>query len=345
MNLDIPLLFRKSYRCSVRTHALAKGIEEVRKCVFKALASTAVDAESRAYAIDVQEVTLKNFIDIPGYRVTVDVESAFFPKNLQSTDRISGLGRMRSAFLLGDVVLPPYYQMGFLSPAAAAIEKASNPEDREALTSELLKSMYNESGIANLCLGVFKKKRAMAAFYGYIVESVEAHVLGMHRAAILALIPCIEGIIRNIGADIGKDIPDEISKMDFISVLTEVQKRDIRETFQSYNWVPDELISIPIFDRFHERVQMLESIKFFIDSSLYLDTRHYKNATGLNRHGIVHGFITEFASEANYLRLFTLLSALSVVCILTGDNGSLFFPAATPESEAWASRLSNLKRG
>lgn len=300
--------------------------------------------ESQEYALDIQEITLKNFIDIPGYRVTVDCESAFFPKNLESMNRTSGIGRMRSAFLLGDVVFPPYYQMGLLSPAAASIEQASCPEDREALTSELLKRMYDENAIANLCLGVFKKKKAMTAFYGYIVESVEAHVLGMHRAAILALIPCIEGIIRNIGTDISKAIPDEINKKDFLSVLTEVQKRDIRRTFHSYTWVPNELMSIQVFDGFHKRVQMLESIKFFIDRSLYLDTRLYKNATGLNRHGIVHGFITEFASEANYLRLFTLLSALSVVCILSGDNGSLFFPVATPESEAWALRLSKLKR-
>jgi len=241
------------------------------------------------------------------------------------------------------MVLPPYYQMGFLLPTAGAIEKASSSADREALASELLKNMYSVSAIADLCLGVFKKKKAMAAFYSYIVESVEAHVLGMHRAAILALIPCIEGIIRNIGTDIGKTIPNEINKKDFLSVLAEVQKRDIRGAFQGYDWVPDELMSIQIFDRFHERVQMLESIKFFIDCSLYMDTRHYENTTGLNRHGIVHGFITDFASEANYLRLFTLLSALSVVCILTGDDGSLFFPVSTPESEAWARWLSKLK--
>lgn len=326
--------FIKLYERCYQQHALANGQETVRGCI-----SGLVTAP---FAVEEQKI--QSFKDIHGYRVTLNGESAFFPRCLKEIDGQNGLARMRLAFLQVDLVLPPYYQMGLLSTSAAQIDLLTSAEEKEKFAHDLLTNMYSEDSIASLCLEVFKHKKAISPFYDYIVESVKAYYLGLYRAAIITLMPCIEGIIRNIGDQVDIPIRDEISKVSFLKVLTMVQKRDIRSgVYAGYDWVPDEAMDIGLFDGFHERVQMIESIKFFIEHSLYEHTSQYKKETRLNRHGIVHGIISDFHSQANYLRLLTMINALSVASIIAGDPGSLFHPDITPEAAALGEYLKKCK--
>lgn len=313
---------------------LAQSQDAVRTCI----------SDLVSVPFSVEERKIQSFRDIFGYRVTLEGKSAFFPKDIKELNVEYGITRMRTAFLQIDLVVPPYYQMGFLSPAAAHIELLSSTEEKEEFALNLLTKMYPENSIASLCLNVYKRNKAISPFYEDIAESVTAYYLGLNRAAIITLIPCIEGIIRNIGNQINIPIPGDVSKESFLKVLEAVQKRDICGTYEGYDWVPSEAKNISLFDKFHERVQMIQSIKFFIEHSLYEHTSKYKNDSQLNRHGIVHGLISDFHSPTNYLRLITMINALAVASIFAGDSGSLFFPNITPEATTLGEQLRRCKQ-
>jgi hypothetical protein len=314
--------FRELYRRCVRSHVLPKGVDAVRDC----LKSAAIDS-----TWDAQSHTIQRFKNIQGYRVSIGVKTGFFPTSIEQFEGPQGLTRMREAFLKLDLALPPYYAMGFLSPMAAQAETLQSVEEREEFTRTLFAQMYNEATVATLCTGVYKTTPSIAPYHPHITESAKAYYAGLYRAAILTLIPCIEGIIRNTGDA-------------FVETIAAVQKRYIKEiVYRGYDWVPSEIAEVRVFDRFDEAIQMMESVKFFIRASLYQHTSRYSSAIGLNRHGIVHALIANFHSPSNYWRLITLINGLAITSIFAGHAASLFFPAETRESVELARYLSRLR--
>jgi len=328
--------FRQLYRRCCRSHVLPNGVDSVRKL----LASIPIELPW-----NIEERIIQRFKNIHGYRVSIGNEVAFFPLSIEQFDGPIGLTRMRDAFLRLGLVLPPYYPMGFLSPMGARAEKLNSTAELEEFANHLFAEMYNESRIATFCTGVYKTNAAVAPYYEHILESAKAYYAKLYRAAILTLIPCVEGIIRNIGHQVGKDISTEITKDAFVDALSAVQKRYIRKVvYADYDWVPSEITEIGVFDRFDEAIQMIQSIKFFLEASLYEHTSRYSNAIGLNRHGIVHGLIGDFHSPANYWRLITLINGLSITSIFAGHAASLFFPGETPDSRVLTRSLETMKR-
>lgn len=276
--------------------------------------------------------------DIDGYLIRHENSTAFFPLRQKANRTNYGVKYHRTIFLDVDVVVPPYVAMGYLSNFAARIKDAATPQEKDKIAEEMLRQAYNDpTALAEMCVGIYKKDPCIAPFYGNIIQAIEAHYFGLCSASILTLIPCIEGIIRNLAAMVDLNISDRIDARNFLHALTKIQKNYINNVeLNGIVWTPNELRTVEYFDEFHELIQMIESIRFFIKYALYRHTSDYERTSQLNRHGIVHGLLSDFNSTTNFYRLIVLINSLSVASIVAGRAASLFHPAPTEESRLLA---------
>lgn len=315
--------FAKTYRSCKRSQALAKGLTAVEACL---------EREGISY-VKIVEAKVDCFWPIHGYRITTLDGTAFFPRSLLDVPKNSGLSWMRDVFSSVDIVLPPYYAMGFLSGHAAKILKAKSQEEKNSLGNSMLMDMYPPDGLAQLIYGVWSGKKTFDLFHSQLVESTKAYCLGLYNVAIVGLLPCIEGIVRHLGVLSGMSVEDSVSIKSLVRVFRRLQQKELDRMFDGYDWYPSAEITIGLLDHFHERVQMFESISSYLNAKLYLHTDSAPEYLNLNRHGIAHGFFHGYATPENYLRLFNLLSALSFSASMAEGKGSLMHPGSSNESD------------
>jgi hypothetical protein len=316
--------FAKIYRACKRTQALAKGLKAVEVCL---------EREGAVY-VKVEEARVDIFWSIHGYRITTLDGTAFFPRNLSEIPKNAGLTWMREVLSSADIVLPPYYAMGFLSRHAVGIKDATTHQDKMELGNAMLFEMYPPEGLAELIDGVWSARKTFDQFHSQLVESSKAYCLGLYSVAIIGLLPCIEGIVRRLGVVSGISVDEDVSIKTLAKVFRKLQQKEISMMVDGYDWYPTSEITISLLDHFHERVQMFESISSYLNAKLYLHTGSAPEYLTLNRHGITHGFFHGYATPENYLRLFNLLSALSFSAAMVEGKGSLMHPGSTSESEA-----------
>lgn len=246
---------------------------------------------------------------------------------------------MREAFSSADIVVPPYYMMGFLSKHAVEIKNATTKEEKIKLGDNMLEAMYPLDGLAQLIDGVWSARKTFDQFHSQLVESSKAYCLGLYSVAIVGLLPCIEGIVRRLGVASGISVDQDVSIKTLAKVFKKLQQKEISMMMDGYDWYPPNEITIGLLDHFHERVQMFESISTYLNAKLYLRTDSAPEYLTLNRHGIAHGFFQGYATPANYLRLINLLSALSFSAVMVEGKGSLMHPGSTPASDALTASL------
>ena len=315
--------FAKAYRLCKRTQALSNGAEAVNSCLAKQSGNTTKVEEARVDA----------FQAIDGYKITTLNGVAFFPRNLDEIPKNRGLTCFREVFSAVDIVLPPYYAMGFLSKYAAEITRAANHDEKMGVGDRMLLEMYPPDGLAQLINGPLSARKTFDQFHSQMVESAKAYCLGLCGVAIVGLLPCIEGIVRRLGVASGINVQHDVGIAELVQVFRRLQTKEIDMMMRGYDWFPAKEITVSLLDTFHERVQMLGSISTYLSSRLYLHTSSVPEHVTLNRHGISHGFFHGYATPLNYLRLFNLLSALSFAAVMVEGSGSLMHPGSTPESE------------
>ncbi|MYM37466.1 hypothetical protein GTP38_24375 [Duganella sp. FT94W] len=318
-----------------------------KRCLKSGLLEQGADAiqseiDKMGVTASVEAIKMLSFLNLEGYRIQLGDTAAFFPRTvvISEAKKNTIVARMRKNFLEVDVVLPPYVAMGYLSGYAARIEKSSSQKEKESFIAEMLKELYGEPlNLADLCVS-YKLDPCIAPFYDNIVEAIDAHFLGLRRASVLTLIPCIEGVIRNLAEKVGRNIRDRIDAPSFLDVLARVQKHYIKNVeLPGIAWVPSELETVAFFDHFHELLQMVESIRVFVEHAMYKHTSDYDRSSQLNRHGIVHGLLSDYHTETNFYRLIVLLNGLSVASIVAGHEASLFHPEPTDEARKLASHF------
>lgn len=315
--------FAKAYKKCRRAQALGRGLKSVEACL---------EREFTDY-IKIEEAEVNGFWTIHGYRVTTLDGKAFFPRSLSELPRASGLAWHREVFASADIVVPPYYPIGVLGEHAAEINSAVTQDDKLRLGDRMLLEIYPPDGLAKLIEGVWSVRKTFDQFHSQLVESSKAYCLGLYNIAIVGLLPCIEGIVRQLGLASGLNVGKDVSIRTLSVVFKRLQQKEIDMMMEGYDWYPRNEISISFLDRFHERIQMFESISSYLGSKLYLHTDSAPDYLSLNRHGISHGFFQGYATPANYLRLFNLLSSLSFAAAMVEGEGSLMPPGQTPESE------------
>ncbi|WP_146612988.1 hypothetical protein [Halomonas sp. SL1] len=316
--------FRKTYRVAKRKNLLSKG-------------SGALQEELRTKhpSAVVKDDKINSFTSIHGYRVTIGNNVGFFPKDLNDNLPITSAHRLRNTFYEAGLIVPPFFMNSFLLQQGDRLRLS---EDKEAAARKILTELYTPESISILFIEKWSK---LTTFYQYktaIEQSIRCYFSGLLYAAVITIIPCIEGIVRELGVMKGGK-EDEVGSKDLIRVVKKICNEVRERLFSGYTWYPESEITIDYLDQGNEQVQMLKNLSLFFEKQLYEHSSNLPKNTLLNRHNIVHGLSFESINDASYLRLINMLNSLSFASILAGVRASSFFPPSSPESEAFLSEI------
>ena len=279
--VDFQTLYRK---CS-RANLLGKPCHELQDFLDKSGSILAIN-----------EHTVSSFKDIEGYAVQTDACRAFFPKQTVAELKASShLDYIREQCLKVDFVTPPFMQNQFLGEFAKAIETGS---DLEKIAEEFAPRMYGLEGISALSVDIYRKNSGFTKYSSQIDESIEAFYLGLNRVAITSLMPCIEGIIRDIGIKIGIPCEEHVNVKDFVKILEKIQQRidiESRHLEQSIN-----------IDNWPTRFRAFKNEKAYIVSSSNTDEEKQNQLSDLLR----QHFTNDEIERIEYLELDKLHSTV-----------------------------------
>jgi hypothetical protein len=320
--------FAAVYRLCRRTQSLKRGLKAVRACL----------SNSSVSYIAVEEAEISIFATIKGYRFTTLEGTAFFPSDLAEVPISSGVLWLKAALVRADVVIPPYYQLGFLTKFAHRVVAAETDEESVEIGNEMLRLMYTSDGLAEIICGIWARRQTYESYTQTLHESAKAFSLGLYNVAIIGLLPCIEGIVRELGLKVGLKVESSVSIRELLKVFDRLKAKELDMMFDGYYWFPPEINS-KFLGRFHERVQMYDGISDYFAKKLYQHTSEVDDLGSLNRHGIAHGLFHGYATKENFLRLFNLLSALSMVAAIVERRGSLMHQGSNEDSIQLTKRL------
>jgi len=319
--------FQSLYRKCKRAKKLQCSARELQKYI-----------NSNAIVI---EDTINANKQINGFRITLENKNAFFPFHAASeyaSDELSYLAKLRKKLNQVNIVVPPLISNGELASFLKSVD--SEPQNINILMEE----WYPTEFISRLYCFYYQENSLISPYVKIIKSSIEAFYFGLYSPSILTLLPCIEGVIRNIGMAIDVNCAKSVSVRDFLKILKELQKKIINDfTFQDYDWVPSDFKSIKFHDGFNEVIQIIENLKFVIANDFYAHTDHFNNETNLNRNGIVHGFITNFDDKSNFYRLITILNSLVFLTGYVGENVEFRLPNPSGISIAYTKKLNGIE--
>lgn len=281
---------------------------------------------------------------VSGFLIDIDSCLAFFPEfGFNVPQDKSSLSHCRDVLAKHDCVYPPFIQRslieGFVRSLEASSESGSDPE---TVTSIFTSKMLSFDDIACLYVCCYSCNKDISSFKEHILESAYSYSAGWYKVAITSLLVCIEGVIRNIGVNLDEKYEGVVSLEKLHNIIVRVQKEIIHSLLPLATWVPIELKTVSFYDNFDERVQIVESLRSFVESKLYASTSKYSSSTKLNRHGVIHGLIDGFDSPVNYRRLLLVLNSLYYCSVISGRGGSLFLPSSTDASKDLLERLNRI---
>lgn len=323
-NKEVCVDFSAAYRKCKRSQALVRGLPAV-EAILKSYEATEW--------FNVEEAAIHSFESIHGYKVVTLEGAAFFPKDISKIPVNSGVSWVREAFYSADLVVPPFFSIANLSKAAKEIHEAPSDDEKKKLGGDIIFEMYSLDRISRIVVGVWYQRKSFYPYFDQIIEAIKAYSIGLHGVAIIGLLPCIEGVVRDLGVGIGLNVSGAVDARSLLRVFKKLKSKELNILLDGYSWFPVQELDVKYLDRFHERVQVFTNIEHYFELQLYMHTENLPPSATLNRHGIVHGLFKGYASGENFLRLFNLLNALSLAAIIAEGKGSLMFPPSSPKSE------------
>lgn len=143
-----------------------------------------------------------------------------------------------------------------------------------------------------------------------IYDALKAHIDGKYTLSVPALLPHIEGIARDIAKKY--NLPKSAK-----TIVYRKRKygKDGAKTLPSTVFGEVAMSALS----FEEWVSV-ESLLYYLEGTLYLSLGNFreelerlKKESKLNRHLVLHGIQTKYATQMNSLRCFLLLDALSMI--------------------------------
>ncbi|EPR2692832.1 hypothetical protein ACU4JC_001235 [Raoultella planticola] len=337
MQDDIDNIFRKIHRTFKRKNKKCDDIEILNAIL------------NEQFAIDefsVQPETITNSItNLHGFSVCYKEYKAFIPQNEVYRSNNTLIKAMGETLNEAEIILPNYVSLGIISHHCGQINKAPNREMKILAGERFLTSMFPPEVLSLLVIEHYPKFPVLEKCLIQIRETTETYCLGLYRSAITTLLPCIESTIRALGIRLGIDEPENVGTQFLLSIYDAWLKFYINDyVYRDYDWKPICISSKEFFSGFEERYQIALNGRNYIEKHLYQHTQNDTGISNLNRHSILHGFMTEYYTKGNYLRLINLLNNLCFMLTISGDPVSLFLPCDTVRSEAFLLNLAIFER-
>ncbi|MGE4723128.1 hypothetical protein [Yersinia enterocolitica] len=294
----------------------------------------------------VNPATITNAMEhLNGYCISVQDNNIFFPK--PSVFKIKDNTFISWGELLNEAetILPAYFSFGEIIPIVSAIHAADNQSEKIKRGNEALGKLFPPQTLALLSVDLYPKFSALSDSNVQIRETVEAYCLGHYRSAITTLLPCIEHAIKALGARLGIAEQENISSNFLLEIINKSLKNYISDyVYRDYDWFPQNIGNDDFFNKFDERYQIIANGRDYIKNHLYQNTGKYTGISQLNRHSILHGFMTKYHDQPNYLRLINLLNNICFMLTISGEAVSLMLREGTDSCLAFYRHLLCLER-
>ncbi|MGT3207281.1 hypothetical protein ACX1HG_00440 [Yersinia enterocolitica] len=337
MQDDIDNIFRKIYRTFKRNNKKCDDIE---------ILNSILNEQFGIGEFSVQSATITNSItNLHGFSVCYKEYKAFIPQYEVYRSNNTLIKAMGEILNEAEIILPNYVSFGIISHHCAQINIAPTREMKILAGERSLTSMFPPEVLSLLVIEHYTKFPVLEKCLVQIRETTETYCLGLYRSAITTLLPCIESTIRALGIRLGIDEPENVGTQFLLSIYDAWLKFYINDyVYRDYDWKPICISSKEFFSEFEERYQIALNGRNYIEKHLYQNTQNDTGISNLNRHSILHGFMTEYYTKGNYLRLINLLNNLCFMLTISGDPVSLFLPCDTVQSEAFLLNLAIFER-
>lgn len=337
MKDDIDNIFRKIHRTFKRKN---------NKCDDINILISILNEQFGIGEFSVQPTTITSSItNLHGFGVCYKGYKAFIPQldvYRSNNTLVNTLGKTLNE---AEIILPNYVSLGIISHHCGQINKAQTQEMKILSGEHFLTSIFSPAVLSVLVIEHYTKFPALEKCLVQIRETTETYCLGLYRSAITTLLPCIESTIRTLGIRFGIDEPENVGTQFLLSIYDAWLKFYINDfVYRDYDWKPICISSKEFFSGFEERYQIALNGRNYIEKHLYQNTQNDIGISNLNRHSILHGFMTEYYTKGNYLRLINLLNNLCFMLTISGDPVSLFLPCNTAQSTAFLFNLSIFER-
>lgn len=321
MNIQIEKKFREIYRQFKKVNPRCEDNDKLDEVLDKVIGVGKYS--SNPARVQAMEEMHGFCICCLGYKIFIPSQSALDLKK-------ENLKYYAEAFSEAEVIIPTYIPMFIMGPLSQLITKVSDKEEKLKQGDKALIEMFPPPMLARLSVDLYSQFSDLEPCLVQIRETVEAYCLGFYRLAITALLPCIEHAIRALGARLGIAGDNEVG----VSYLLGIYDRWMRfyiDDFilKDYDWAPDCVRSKKLYLNFDERYQIVANSRGYIEDHLYQNSVRDEGISQLNRHSILHGFMPEYHTKGNYLRLINVLNNLCYMLTLSGVPVSLLLPNAT----------------
>lgn len=337
MQDDIDNIFRKIHRTFKRMNNKCDNIE---------ILNSILNEQLGCGEFSVQPATITNCMtNLHGFCVYYKEYKAFIPQHEIYRSKNTLIKAMGETLNEAEIILPNYVSLGVISHHCGQINKAPSREMKILAGERSLTSMFPPEVLSLLVIEHYTKFPVLEKCLVQIRETTETYCLGLYRSAITTLLPCIESTIRSLGIRLGIDEPENVGTQFLLSIYDAWLKFYINDyVYRDYDWIPICICSKEFFSGFEERYQIALNGRNYIEKHLYQNTQSDTGISNLNRHSILHGFMTEYYTKGNYLRLINLLNNLCFMLTISGDPVSLFLPCDTVQSKAFLLNLSIFER-
>jgi hypothetical protein len=229
------------------------------------------------------------------------------------------LEQMRQAFHRVGWFIPPWTGVGFLEAMTRAIERKGDSFSQQDLES-LLSHLYSVDRLSAMVTERYPVSPHLQEYQFTIAEGVEAHFIGLDRAAVTTLLPVIEGAGKRIAKSSQVQFP--------------------RSTIKGFANLADDCKQFVAEKRIgavYEIVSMLDSFTEFAEKHLYVHSEQYPHRDKTNRHGILHGAYTD-ADYGRPLNFYKAVGAIEFLCFVASFRARMwcFAPEPTERSKQFS---------
>jgi hypothetical protein len=217
--------------------------------------------------------------------------------------------------------IPPYLSVGFLTKLRDAIN--SGQRFGQAHLEAALAVAYSPEYLATMVSERYPETPYVNDYARTIAEAVEAHHLRLGHAAVIGLMPVIEGAGRGLADSRSVTVPS--MKKLFPNLASDCTNEVIAKNVGN----TQEIIS------------MFKSFEEFTGDYLYIRSDLYKLDDKTNRHGMLHGAYadSDFGDPINF---YKAIGSIDFLCMVAALRAPVSWLAPNP-SEA-SQRLANYYR-
>ena len=209
--------------------------------------------------------------------------------------------------------IPPYVTMEQMDEILSRQIKKTSALSQAEL-EEILSEIYSPTNLANLINEKYATTPYIKDYLKIIENSIEAHFLELHHAAVATAIPVIEGVARKLAEK------------------RRVSHKYIKETIKNLCLSCKHEVTSKKLGDVSEVESMIDSFEMFATQKLYSDSSKYPHTDKTNRNGITHAAYldSDYGTPINF---YKSIAAIDFLCFLVAiDSGLSWFPPKGSES-------------